>query len=174
MKKLLHFLLVTTIIAAIAAAVLFELYYYRIHLIVQPLTKLSDFDNELDYSIVSVSSQPGAWNETTAYIYIDVVNNGSSALNDYCDVSLTLVDSSNNNRPIMIGVDTDTSSWAAGETTSIVVPIDVREIGHSHFSMYFKVWDNKNACDLVFNNNLRSDKNGYYLGTMSVSRFIDF
>ena len=168
-KKLIKLFVTTSILALIVICFLVYFNYYKIHFLFQPFTTNPEYDSagtSYSYQITSIDFEMSSWEESSGTFYINILNTGLESMPNYCDVALTLV-SEKTNEPIMIAINTDSSTWNSG-TTTLEVPVDLRDVGFGYYSMYLRIWNDDAAEEFTLNNSLRIEREGYYLGTMSI------
>ncbi|MCR4694879.1 MAG: DUF4832 domain-containing protein [Pseudobutyrivibrio sp.] len=173
MRKSIKIILVITLITAITAFVLFYLFYFRVHMLLQSFDPASDYPKDLPYrySITSASCSVDSWKAPTATLYLNVSNSGEENYRNYCNMSLVLVDVKTG-EPVMFGIDSDIRDWEAKSITTIPIQIDTKYLDFTSYNMYLSILDSSTGDSLPLNNSLRQNKNGYYLGVISISRLI--
>ena len=177
-KKLLTFIIITTLLAGLVMGLLVHFTYYRLHMMAQPYFTALDYDTSqqdgaYDLTITNAYVEAGSWQASDATIYIDICNQGTASVSSFCDLSVTLVNVSGD-APTTFAVDADIRDCAPGQTITLAAPINLRKLGFGQYSLYFKAWNDKTTSVLPLDNNLKQTRDGYFLGTLSVSHFINF
>lgn len=123
------------------------------------------------YVLRSTSVKFNTFRDKSATLTIALDNVGFANCYKQFDVTL-LVENKNTKDSLTIPVHTDTRNWLAGQTTSLQIPLPIRNYETGTYDIYLSVRDRDSDSEILFANTGNHVSDGYFLGSISLDKKI--